>query len=94
MSRIPKWVTNKIPNWIVKLIPKMVLPDSGETISLGMVQYERTTQDKDETTEVGDVDAILKMHDQALVTGDIEAGQVVVCVFDGTNWQMTSQLAQ
>ena len=47
-----------------------------------------------EITEVGDLDAILKLHDQALATGDIEAGQVVVCVFDGANWQMTSQLAQ
>ena len=47
-----------------------------------------------EITSVGDLDAILKLHDQALVTGDIEAGQVIVCVFDGTNWQMISQLAQ
>lgn len=47
-----------------------------------------------EITSVGDLDAILKMNDQALVTGDIEAGQVVVTVFDGTNWQMISQLAQ
>ena len=47
-----------------------------------------------EISEVGDLDAILKLSDQALATGDIEAGQVVVCVFDGTNWQMTSQLAQ
>jgi len=47
-----------------------------------------------EITSVGDLDAILKMNDQPLVTGDIEAGQVVVTVFDGTNWQMTSQLAQ
>jgi hypothetical protein len=38
--------------------------------------------------------AILKMHDQPLVTGDIEAGQVVVVVYDGTQFQMTSQLAQ
>ena len=38
--------------------------------------------------------AILKMNDQALVTGDIEAGQVVVVVWDGANYQMTSQLAQ
>jgi len=38
--------------------------------------------------------AILKMHDQALVTGDIEAGQVVVVVWDGANYQMTSQIAQ
>ncbi len=47
-----------------------------------------------EITSVGDQDAILKNHDVALITGDIEAGQVVQCVFDGTNWQMTSQLAQ
>lgn len=47
-----------------------------------------------EITSVGDLDAILKMNDQALATNDIEAGQVVVCVFDGTNWQMISQLAQ
>ena len=47
-----------------------------------------------EITSVGDLDAILKMHDQALATGDIEAGQIVVCVFDGSNWQMVSQLAQ
>ena len=47
-----------------------------------------------EITSVGDIDAILKLSDQALITGDIEAGQVVVCVWDGSNWQMTSQLAQ
>jgi len=47
-----------------------------------------------EITSVGALDAILNMNDQALATGDIEAGQVVECVFDGTNWQMTSQLAQ
>lgn len=47
-----------------------------------------------EITSVGDLDAILKMHDQALATNDIEAGQIVVVIFDGTNWQMTSQIAQ
>lgn len=47
-----------------------------------------------EISSVGDLDAILKLHDQALVTGDIEAGQAIVCLFDGTNWQMISQLAQ
>jgi len=47
-----------------------------------------------EITSVGLLDAVLKLHDQALVTGDIEAGQVVVTVWDGTNWQMTSQIAQ
>ena len=47
-----------------------------------------------EITQNGDLDAILKMNDQALATGDIEAGQVVVVVFDGSNWQMISPVAQ
>jgi len=63
-----------------------------------MVTFTATTLNTDgatlEITHLNDIDAILKMNDQALVTGDIEAGQVVVVVFDGTNWQMTSQLAQ
>ena len=36
---------------------------------------------------------ILKQHDQPLVTGDIEAGQVVDVSYDGTNFQMASQIA-
>ena len=63
-----------------------------------MVTFTANTANTDgatlEITSVGDLDAILKMHDQALATGDIESGQVVVCIFDGTNWQMTSQLGQ
>lgn len=47
-----------------------------------------------EITEMGDLDDILKLKDQALVTGDIEAGQTITVVFDGSDWQMTSQLAQ
>jgi len=46
-----------------------------------------------EIGEVGDLDDIKKQHDVALADGDIEAGQIVVCVFDGTNWQMISQIA-
>ena len=46
-----------------------------------------------EITSVGDLDAILKQHDVVLATNDIEAGSVVVCVFDGTNWQMVSPVA-
>lgn len=37
--------------------------------------------------------AIKKAHDQALATGDIEAGQLVIVTYDGTNFQMQSQLA-
>jgi len=36
---------------------------------------------------------ILKMNDQALATGDIEAGQIVTVVYDGTNFQMVSTSA-
>jgi len=32
--------------------------------------------------------AIKKNNDQALIAGDIESGQVVVVVHDGTNWQL------
>lgn len=38
--------------------------------------------------------AIKKMHDQDLANGDIEANQIVTVVHDGSNFQMTSQLAQ
>lgn len=37
---------------------------------------------------------ILKLHDLELATGDIEAGQIVVVIYDGVNLQMISQLAQ
>lgn len=37
---------------------------------------------------------IKKLHDQDLATGDIEAGQIVTVVYDGTNFQMQSQIAQ
>lgn len=33
---------------------------------------------------------ILKQNDQALVTGDIEAGSIVTVTYDGTSFQMTS----
>jgi hypothetical protein len=36
---------------------------------------------------------IKKLHDQDLATGDIEAGQIVDVVYDGTNFQMQSGVA-
>lgn len=36
---------------------------------------------------------ILKNHDQTLDTNDIEVGQVVTVIYDGTVWQMQSQVA-
>lgn len=37
---------------------------------------------------------IKKLHDQDLVTGDIEAGQIIHVIYDGVNFQMLSQLSQ
>ncbi len=37
---------------------------------------------------------IKKLHDQDLITGDIEAGQIIHVIYDGVNFQMLSQLAQ
>ncbi|MGR3177020.1 MAG: hypothetical protein ACUZ8E_03060 [Candidatus Anammoxibacter sp.] len=74
------------------------IPDLAALTTGLMVTFTANTANTDgatlEITSIGDLDAILKRHDQALVTGDIEAGQVVVCVFDGSSWQMISQLAQ
>jgi len=36
---------------------------------------------------------IKKLHDQDPATGDIEAGQILTVVYDGTNFQMQSQIA-
>jgi len=46
---------SKIIKWIHKLIPKSILPTSGE-ISLGMVQYEKTTVGKSATTGTSNLD--------------------------------------
>jgi|GEM_PF-2805185 len=38
--------------------------------------------------------AIKKKHDEDLVTGDVEVGQYIEAIYDGTYFQMLSQLAQ
>ena len=37
--------------------------------------------------------ALKKLHDQAIASGDIESGSIVTVVYDGTDFQVTSQLA-
>lgn len=41
-----------------------------------------------------ETDAIKKQHDQALSAGDIQAGSLVILVFDGTNWQFTGMIGE
>jgi len=38
--------------------------------------------------------SVHKMHNQNLETGDVEAGQIIHLIYDGTDFQMLSQLAQ
>ena len=72
------------------------------TLTTGMsVTFSATTLNTDgatfEITEMGDIDALVKAGTtsaDALATGDIVAGQIITAVFDGTNWQITSKLAQ
>ena len=37
--------------------------------------------------------ALKKLHDKDIASGDIETGSIVTAVYDGTNFQVTSQLA-
>ena len=48
------------------------------------------------TLQINALSAIVikKLHDQDLITGDIEANQIIHVIYDGTNFQMLSQLAQ
>ncbi len=38
--------------------------------------------------------AVSKLHNQALANGDVEVGQILHLVYDGTDFQLLSQLAQ
>ncbi len=76
---------------------EVALPDIAALTTGLMVTFTANTANTDgatlEITSVGDLDAILKLNDQTLATNDIEAGQVVVVVFDGSSWQMVSPAA-
>ena len=62
-----------------------------------VVIFEANTANTDgstlEITSIGDIDAILKTHDVATATNDIEDGSTVMVVWDGSNWQMISPTA-
>ena len=73
-------------------IPAITILVAGLTVTF-LASTANTGPATLEITSVGDLDAILKQHDVALADNDIEAGQIVVVVFDGTNWQMVSQIA-
>jgi len=76
---------------------EIALPSISALVAGLTVTFTANTANTDgatlEITSVGDLDAILKMNDQTLATNDIEAGSVVTVVFDGSNWQMVSPVA-
>ena len=74
-------------------IPGITALVAGLTVTF-LAQAANTNGATLEITSVGDLDAILKNHDTALATNDIKAGAIVVVVFDGSDWQMVSQLSQ
>jgi len=71
---------------ITAIWPGLMVTWQANTINTGAATLEISSE--------GLLYTIKKLHDQDLASGDIEAGQIVVTVFDGTNWQMISQLAQ
>ena len=73
-------------------IPTITALVAGLTVTF-LVAFANDGPATFEITSVGSTPAILKQHDVALATGDIEAGQIVVVVYDGTSWQMVSQIA-
>jgi hypothetical protein len=71
---------------------EIALPNVTALVSGLMVTFKATTANTGgatlEITGIGDLDAILKLNDQALGDNHMEAGQIVTVVFDGTNWQI------
>jgi len=62
-----------------------------------MVNFKANTANTDACTlNINGLGAVTikKLHDQDLATNDIEAGQIVTVVYDGTYFQMQSQKAQ
>ena len=48
----------------------------------------------DNVTEAPSAKAIEKQHNVALATGDVEVGQILHLIYDGTEFQLLSQVAQ
>jgi len=78
-------------DYAITLVPAIAAYTTGQ-----IVQFEADVANTGASTlninGIGAI-AIKKNHDQDLADNDIEAGQIVTVVYDGTNFQMQSQLA-
>lgn len=77
--------------YVITLSPVPTAYASGMTINF----KANTANTGAATLNVNSLGAITikKHHDQDLETGDIESGQIITVVYDGTNFQMQSQTA-
>ena len=76
---------------VVALSPAITAYTAGQRISF----KANATSTGATTVNVNAVGAktLKKLHDQDIAAGDIESGSVVTAIYDGTNYQVTSQLA-
>ena len=76
---------------VIALSPAITAYAAGQTISFkaGAASTGASTLN---VNTLG-VKALKKLHDQDIAAGDIESGSIVTAVYDGTAFQVTSQLA-
>ena len=81
-------------DYVISLNPALTSYTTGLVINF-KANTANTTAGAKPTLNINGLGAkqILKNHDASLVTNDIEAGQIVTVVYDGTYFQMQSQIA-
>jgi hypothetical protein len=77
--------------YVVALSPAVTAYAAGQAITFKAAAASTTASTLNVNT-LG-TKAIKKQNDQDIASGDIESGSIVTVVYDGTSFQMTSQLA-
>ena len=83
--------TGTANTYVIALTPAITAYAAGQEITFKAGAASTTASTLNVNT-LG-VKALKKLHDQDIASGDIETGSIVTAVYDGTNFQITSQLA-
>ena len=83
--------TGTANTYVIALTPAITAYAAGQRITFKAANASTTASTLNVNT-LG-VKALKKLHDQDIASGDIETGSIVTAVYDGTNFQVTSQLA-
>jgi hypothetical protein len=83
--------TGTANTYVIALTPAITAYAAGQRITFKAGAASTTASTLNVNT-LG-VKALKKLHDQDIASGDIETGSIVTAVYDGTNFQITSQLA-